>query len=160
MKVGIISDTHDEWQRTQSAVALLKDAGAEVLFHCGDLTRGDIIDACSELPLYFVFGNCDAGNTAFLAQVAATCGATCLEWGGEVEAGGKRIAITHSHLPQQVQSLLAAKPDVLLTGHTHVRMDRVEGSTRRINPGALQRASEYTVAVLDTETDELQFLTV
>ena len=131
-----------------------------MLIHCGDLTRGDIVEACSELPLYFVFGNCDSGNTSFLQQVGAACGATCLEWGGEVEAAGKRIAVTHGHLPKRIESLLDSQPDLLLTGHTHQRMDCVDGSTRRINPGALHRAQDFTVAILDTETDALTFLSI
>ena len=160
MKIGIISDTHDQLRRTQSAVALLKEKGAAILIHCGDLTRGDIVEACSELPLYFVFGNGDFENASFLRQAGTACGATCLEWGGELEAAGRRIAVTHGHMPKQVESLLEATPDLLLTGHSHQRMDCVEGSTRRINPGALHRAREFTVVLFDTEKDELQFLPV
>jgi predicted phosphodiesterase len=50
--------------------------------------------------------------------------------------------------------------DYLLHGHTHVKRDERVGRTRVINPGALHRAREKTVAVLDTATDMLTFLTV
>ena len=160
MKFGLISDTHDCVERTEDAVALLKQAGADVLFHCGDLTTANIVEVCAELPFYFVFGNCDFDNASFLKQAAKSCGATCLETGGVVELAGKRIALTHGHLTQKLQALLDDRPDVLLTGHSHLKMDRTEGSTRRINPGALHRAHEYTVALLDLETDNLQFLVV
>ncbi|RLS46748.1 MAG: metallophosphoesterase, partial [Planctomycetota bacterium] len=50
--------------------------------------------------------------------------------------------------------------DYLLHGHTHVCRDERHGATRIINPGALHRASEFTVALLDTDSDELQFLVV
>ena len=36
----------------------------------------------------------------------------------------------------------------------------MDGAIRRINPGALHRADEFTVAVLDLETGELRFLRV
>ena len=59
MRIGILSDTHDQVQRTKSAVAMLAEGGAETLIHYGDLTIADVVDECSVLPCYFVFGNCD-----------------------------------------------------------------------------------------------------
>ncbi len=38
MRLGILSDTHDELERTRVAIALLRRAGAEALIHCGDLS--------------------------------------------------------------------------------------------------------------------------
>ena len=38
---------------------MLVKGGAETLIHCGDLTIADVVDECSVLPCYFVFGNCD-----------------------------------------------------------------------------------------------------
>jgi hypothetical protein len=37
---------------------------------------------------------------------------------------------------------------------------RRDGPTRRVYPGALYRAEEFTVAVLDLETDDLRILAV
>ena len=45
----------------------------------------------------------------------------------------------------------------LCHGHTHARADGRQGPTRVINPGALFRATVYSVAVLDPETDQLHF---
>ncbi len=73
---------------------------------------------------------------------------------------GKRIAVVHGHLHTDVHRLLAAQPHYLLSGHFHIASDRRSGATRRINPGALRRAKAFTVALLDLETDALQFLAV
>jgi predicted phosphodiesterase len=59
-----------------------------------------------------------------------------------------------------VRRLLAARPDYLLSGHAHIPGDRRDGPTRRINPGALDRADEFTVALLDLGADDVRFLTV
>ena len=59
MLIGILSDTHDQAERTKVAVATLASAGAEALFHCGDITTADVVYECGLLPTYFVFGNCD-----------------------------------------------------------------------------------------------------
>lgn len=159
MRVGIIADTHDRLPRTIEAVRMLTDAGAEVLFHCGDLTGPSIVEACAAVPAYFVFGNND-DDWPTLRRAIEEIGATCLEWGGEVTLAGKRIAMTHGHMHKDVRALLAAGPDYLLSGHSHIAADEQAGPTRRINPGALVRADRYTVAVLDLATNELAFLEV
>ena len=160
MRVGILSDSHDHVERTRAAVAILCEAEADVLVHCGDLAKPEIVAACAVRPFYFVFGNHDGDMVADLRAAAAEHGATCLEWGCEFEAAGKRIAVVHGHLRKDLRPLLASEPDYLLSGHSHAARDWHEGSTRRINPGALYRASEYTVALLDVAADDVRFLTV
>lgn len=159
MLIGILSDTHNRVERAERAVELLCGEGAEILVHCGDLATPDVLAACAVAPLYFVFGNHDF-DTAALKSAAAEHGATCLEWGGEFTAGGKRIAVSHGHLTSEIRPLLESEPDYLLSGHSHTARDWHEGSTRRINPGALFRASEFTVALLDVVADRVRFLTV
>lgn len=161
MKIGILSDTHDQWERTRTAVALLKAEGASALFHCGDLTRSNIVTACSSLPCYFVFGNNDLFHmNEIRLAISETPGAVCLEWGGEVQLHDKRIALTHSHDLQELKRMLALRPDYLLTGHSHIADDTRDGATRRINPGALHRARTYSIALLNLVDDSLRFLTL
>ena len=50
MLIGILSDTHDQAGRTKVAVATLASAGAEALFHCGDITTADVVYECGTLP--------------------------------------------------------------------------------------------------------------
>lgn len=160
MRIGILSDTHDRLVRTQRAVTLLIDAGAEALFHCGDFTTPAILITCAQLPLYFVFGNNDHDMVPFLKEAAAESGATSLEWGGVVELGGKRLGMTHGHMTTDLRRVLAQSPDYLFSGHSHLVDDHRDGTVRRINPGALHRALTYTVALLDLETDNLEILDV
>lgn len=150
MRLGVLADTHDELARTRRAVALLRDAGADALVHCGDLTTPAVVAACAVLPLWFVLGNHDADAVPALRQAALDCGATCLGWAGVVELGGKRVGVTHGHLRDDLRRVLAATPDYLLFGHYHFPCDATDGPTRRINPGAL----------LDLGTGELSMLTV
>ncbi|WP_144990323.1 metallophosphoesterase family protein [Gimesia aquarii] len=160
MQIGILSDTHNHLPRTEQAVTMLLDAGAEALFHCGDLASPEIVAACSVLPFYFTFGNHDSDMVPVLEQAAREEGANCLRWGGEITLAGKRIALVHGHITKDLRPLLEAEPDYLLTGHSHKTHDFQVGSTRRINPGALFRASEFSVALLDLTTDDLQFIRV
>ena len=160
MRLGILSDTHDELARTRLAVRMLREQGADVLVHCGDLASPAIVAACAVLPLYFVFGNHDADCTPALERAAIESGAACLNWGAVTELGGKRVGVVHGHMSIDVRRVLADRPDYLLSGHSHIYSDTGDGPVRRINPGALHRADEFTVVVLDLASGELQFLRV
>jgi uncharacterized protein len=159
MKVGILSDTHDQVARTASAVVLLVDAGAETFIHCGDITVPQVVYELDARPSYFVFGNCD-NDVQGLRRAIGAIGGTCLASGGTISVGGRRLAVTHGHLERELSRLEALEPDYLLTGHTHCPDDRRRGPTRWINPGALHRATSWTVALLDLESEELELLTV
>ncbi|AMV25921.1 phosphodiesterase [Gemmata sp. SH-PL17] len=160
MRLGILSDTHDERERTQIAVGLLREAGAEALIHCGDLASPAIVAAMRVLPSWFVFGNHDSDMVPHLERAATEFGVDCLGWGGVVEVVDVHIGVAHGHMRGDVRRVLATQPDYFLSGHSHIASDVVDGGVRRINPGALHRADAFTVALLDTGNGELQFLRV
>lgn len=161
MKIGILSDTHDQVARTVRAVNALAGAGAEALFHCGDLTGPDVVHACASaaLPCHYVFGNNDHDERGLRAAIEAT-GGVCLERGGAVVLAGRRVAVTHGDDPRVFRRLLAAQPDYLLFGHTHIALNERDGPTRQINPGALHRARPWTVALLDLGTDAVRLIVI
>jgi len=159
MRIGILSDTHDRVARTVTAVAMLIAEGAEALFHCGDLTGPEVVSACGRLPSYYVFGNNDF-EKGRLRREMARVGGTCLERGDILVLGRWRVAVTHGDCRPDLRRLCALKPDYLLFGHSHHPTDERHGPTRWINPGALHRATAWTVAVLDLAGDSLQRLIV
>jgi uncharacterized protein len=159
MKVGILSDTHDQVARTATAVALLVDAGAEALIHCGDITVPQVVYEVTGRPSYFVFGNCDEDLDG-LRRAIASVGGTCLEHGGVIALGERKIAVTHGHLEREIHRLEGLRPAYFLSGHTHALADFRRGSIRWINPGALHRAKPWTVVLLDLETDQLSLINV
>lgn len=160
MIIGILSDTHNEFKRARIAVQMLQERGAERLFHCGDISEPEMIPQIAILTCYFTFGNHDADMVPHLERAIAESGGISLGWGGEVELAGKRIAATHGHTHIDVRRLLATEPDYLLSGHLHFPVDRDQEGVRRICPGALHRADEYTVATLDLSTGALQLIRV
>lgn len=159
MRLGILSDTHDEVARTRVAVATLASAGAEVLIHCGDITIPEVVYELSTLPSYFVFGNCDFERDA-LRQAIAAIGGSCLERGGLIELAGRRLAVTHGDSDREITRLTAAEPEYFFSGHTHQALDVRHGPTRFINPGALHRATSWTVALLDCSNGQIRMLPV
>ncbi len=159
MLIGIISDTHDQLARTARAVDALIEAGAEALIHCGDFTSPMIVHVCGQIPSYYVFGNNDFDQAGLSSAMASVSGVN-LGFEGEIVIEGKRIAVTHGDSPARFRRLLASVPDYLLFGHTHCRLNERDGPIRQINPGALHRAPEWTVALLDLARDEARFLRV
>lgn len=160
MLLGIVSDTHNELARTQRAVQILRGAGAEALVHCGDLSTAPIVSACALLPCYFVLGNHDSDNVPELKRAAADFGSTCLGWGGVINLADKKIGVVHGHLTSDLRRVLEQNPDYLLSGHAHFPVDTMEGTVRRINPGALFRAKQFSVALLDLSSNALRFINV
>lgn len=158
MRIGVISDTHDHLRRTEVAIRCLKERGVEALIHCGDITGPPIVEACAVLTSYYAFGNHDADRVPELRDAISNTSGVCLNWGGIIELAGKRIAVAHGNLTADIDDLLKAKPDYLLRGHSHRKEDRMDGSIRRINPGALVEADVFTVAMIDLTADEVSFI--
>ena len=159
VKLGILSDSHGRHERTHKAVQLLLANGATELAHCGDIETEQVIDQLAGITAHVVFGNCDL-DWRVLSRYALGLGVLVQHPLARFECGGRAFAMTHGHDSDCVVAALKEGVDYLLHGHTHVCRDERHGATRIINPGALHRASEFTVALLDTDSDELQFLVV
>jgi putative phosphoesterase len=159
--IGILSDTHGHGEAASAAVSLLRTEGAHYLIHCGDVGSPSVLDALADaVPAAFVWGNTDFDRAA-LSRYAKALKISCFDTFGELDLAGKRIAVTHGDDARLVRRILAEQQhDYLLVGHTHVKENRHVGRVRVINPGALYRAAEKTVALLDAAADELRFLTV
>jgi putative phosphoesterase len=158
--IGILSDSHDRADAMKAGLETLAAAGAEFYVHCGDIGSSRCVDLLAGLKCAFVFGNTDYDRAA-LARYAASIDVPCYGNFADLELGGRKIAATHGDDYRLKQRLLSEQQhDYFLQGHTHVRADERVGRTRVINPGALHRASEKTVATLDTRNDLLRFHTV
>lgn len=146
-----------------------------MLIHLGDVGSVEVIDELAvhqpdsdtPVPARLVFGNSD-WDIGPLGAYAESLGIHVDHPVGQIElppnppdasTPGKLI-FCHGHLPQDMAHALAEEPAYLCHGHSHQAADNRSGPTRIINPGALCRAHQYTVAVLDTANDELTFLPV
>ena len=156
MRIGVLSDSHGRAETTARAVGVLVQAGVDVLIHLGDVGSEAVIDELVGHDAHVVFGNCDFDHKA-LGRYAESVGVRNHHPAGTLQADGTVVCFTHGHLEREMRSLLESKPGYLLHGHTHETRDESDGSTRIVNPGALFRASRYTVAVVDTDRDNVEF---
>jgi putative phosphoesterase len=160
MIVGLLSDTHDRLSATVAGIHLLQQAGAEFFIHCGDVGSEQIFDQLAGTKSVFVWGNNDWDRNG-LARYAKDLGIQNGETFVELDLDDKLAAVTHGDDTKIVRRVLEEqRHDYLFLGHSHVKRNERVGKVRIINPGALHRANPKTVALLDTQSDIVRFITV
>lgn len=155
--IGLLSDSHGEWLRTREAMRVLQQRGCARIIHLGDVGTHEVLDELAGHHVTMVFGNCD--SVLRLRKYAVDLGLDVQHPSGTITSDGKCIAFLHGDDERQYRCYLDDQAvDIVIHGHSHEMRDEVIKKTRCINPGALHRAARYTVAVLDTEKDVLEFL--
>jgi putative phosphoesterase len=143
----------------RQGVAALEAAGADVFVHCGDVGGPEVLEELAHRGCWFVWGNTDAPWATWRPQIEALG----LPWPDgplELHLSGKRLAVYHGLERSLQEAVRSGKYDYVLHGHSHRCEDYRSRGTRVINPGALHRTSQPTVALLDLDTDELEFLPI
>ena len=164
---GLLSDSHGDAEITQRAVEVLLSNGAEVLIHLGDVGTVQVIDAMvvnnpktGELvDVYMTFGNTDYEFKP-LSVYAHSLGIHVGHPMGKIGLGEGELAFLHGDSRGNLSQLIRENTKYICHGHTHTQIDVRQGGSRIVNPGALTRAIEFTVAILDTDNDELRFYPV
>lgn len=137
MRIGIISDTHDDQRHVRQAIEIFKAQGLECVLHAGDITGPSTISLFAELPgcrVIAVCGNCDSERLSLQAAIEAI--------GGEIhdrtytgEIDGRAIYMTH--VPHGIEPVIrSGKHDLVVYGHTHRQDVHRVGQTLVVNPGA------------------------
>ncbi len=153
MRIGILSDTHGHLPRALLAVEQLAHLEVDLVIHCGDIGSPTIIDLFASWPTHFVFGNVDDPQT--LRKLIAQAGQTCHERFGQLRLHGKRIAFLHGDDHRLLRETTESGHwNLVCCGHTHRATIAEHNHVLVVNPGALYRTTQPSVAVVD-----LPFLT-
>jgi hypothetical protein len=145
-KIGIISDTHRDFQTAYRAIE--KMGKIDYLFHAGDYV-GDAEDLayCLDIPIIAVLGNGDYGRPGHYEQF--------------ITLNGCRIWLTHGHLygvkaglNRLVQQAKKNEADLVIYGHTHLAdVQKIDGITF-LNPGSIRyplssKGPSFAIADID-----------
>jgi uncharacterized protein len=161
MKIGVISDTHDQSDLIRQAVDCFNAENVEWVIHCGDWISPFILFFFQKLraPLRGVFGNNDGDRFRHLAFKH--------KWGLDLEyeerflqleLDRKKIAVFHGDYPDLVTGLISSgKYDLVCHGHTHLRVNEYIGNILSLNPGSLMKETPpaikgASIAIYDTQT--------
>ena len=157
MKIGIVSDTHDNIEEAQRAAKFF-EGNVEKVIHCGDIIAPFTAEIFNcEFDFYAVRGNNDGEW-----DLKSTIG----EFGEfhnnimELELDGLNIGVYHGTEEEIVDGLIQRNYDYLFRGHTHKRKEEVHEDTVEVNPGSIKipgQEEKFSVAVLDTENEEINF---
>ena len=151
MRIGIISDIHDNIWALDAALAQLEDCQALICLgdFCAPFTLAAIAEGFGG-PVHVVWGNND-GDKLLLARNADQAGNVTLH--GElatVELDGRRIGA--SHFPEVAAALARSGDyDLACYGHSHRREVERVGKAALVNPGEVMgRFGVRSLAIYDT----------
>jgi uncharacterized protein len=152
VKIGILSDTHDNMPKIAQAVALFNSENVGLVLHAGDFISPITAREFAKLDarLVGVFGNND-GDRLYLTERFEGIGALYPDI-HEATIDGVRTILMHE--PKAIDALVASRMyDLIVYGHTH-DVDLREGPPVVVNPGEAGGwlTGRSTVVVLDTET--------
>lgn len=162
MKVGIISDTHDNLPMTDKAIETLNREGAEIVLHAGDYVAPFTVIRFKQLraKLIGVFGNNDGDHELLKKRFADIKTAEIRGNFAEVKVEGLKIALLHGE-EGLLQSLIDSQGyDVVVHGHSHDARVYKKGKTLVINPGEVcgYLSGKSTIVILNTETREARII--
>jgi len=153
MRIGLISDTHDDFNGTQAAAHLFETLGVDMIVHLGDVGES-VLAFFSAWPTHFVAGNTDYVDS--LGEAITAAGQTFHGRFGQLEVEDRRIAFLHGDDIRRLnRAIESGEWSFVFHGHTHLPRDQQEGDTRVINPGAIHRARRPSVAILDLDEDQV-----
>ena len=159
MKIGIISDTHDNLPQIKKAVEIFNREKVELVLHAGDFVSPFTFLEFKNIncPLKGVFGNND-GDKLYLQEKFKVIG-ELYPAPYIVKINNKNVIMLHKE--KLIDALAESqKYDVIIYGHTHRTDLRKIGKTLIINPGEcggwLTRKS--TIGLLDLKTLEAKII--
>ena len=158
MKVGILSDSHDNLPALAKAVSLFNDAETALVIHAGDFVAPFVARPLKDLQSDFigVFGNND-GERFGLVQAF---GQKIFRPPHAFTFAGKKILLLHE--PDNLDALVASNQfDMIIYGHTH-DAEIHRGDTVVVNPGECGGwvNGRRTVALWEIETNEVEIIPV
>jgi putative phosphoesterase len=161
MKLGVVSDTHDNLETVRDAISIFEDEEVEKVIHCGDIISPFTVELFDhDFDFHAVRGNND-GEWDLKESVE--------EFGefysnvAELEIERQEIAVYHGTEEQIVEGLVSMDYDYVLRGHTHKRKKKLHDGTLEINPGGIELPGQhegFSVAIIDLEKGDVDFRVV
>lgn len=169
MKIGVISDTHDQYENILKTVKLLNEAEVELTIHCGDWISPFTLSFYKELksPIKGVFGNNDGDR--FLFPLRAKDLGLNIEFQERIltlHVDNRNIFVYHGDYGEVTDALvLCGRYDAVFHGHTHVKVNKTLGKTLSLNPGTLMPVTSETIkganiAIYESKTNTAELINI
>ena len=134
MKIGVVSDTHNNLKNVGRIVELFNQCDVERVIHTGDITQAKTLDVLAHLraPLWGVYGNNDQERES-LTKAVARHGFNFRDPPFEFELHGRDIVVVHD--PLDLDEHVNRRHALALHGHTHLHRYETRGGQVIFNPG-------------------------
>jgi len=144
LKIGVLSDTHDDILNTKKAIEIFNKLDVDHVFHAGDYVYPGMITLFRELKqntkFYGVRGNNDGEIIGLVDQFGKLENASFFNEFGRILIDRKEVGIYHGTNPQLSEILIESQIfDLLILGHTHKKKIEKLGKTLVLNPGPLNK---------------------
>jgi putative phosphoesterase len=152
MRIGVVSDTHNNLKNVRKIVALFNAHGVDRVIHTGDISQAKTLDVLADLdaPLFGVFGNNDQEREALEAAIVQH-GFTFADPPLLLDWAERSIIVVHD--PLEFEGHL---DDQALALHGHTHRYRLEQSNEQtiFNPGecAGMIAGHNAIGIVDLTT--------
>ena len=163
MKIGVLSDIHENFHNLILALDELKRLHVDHIFCLGDLINEGVakVLAISEVPVFMIWGNNDGEvigvvKTAYREGSALTVSGNTYDF---VEVDGRSLFLTHyDDLARPMAQ--SGQYDAVFYGHTHLAEIATEGDCLIVNPGEIsaQKTRKATIAVYDTTSNSAELI--
>lgn len=179
MKIGIISDTHDDITNTNKAIDIFEKNEVKVVIHAGDIISPPVITEFYRLTekgvkFFGIFGNND-GEKRGLKNAFEIINGKLLGDVGKIEIDGLKFCVYHGQdLKKKEKMIKSGKFDVFVFGHTHTKYPKdlytkIINGTIVLNPGTAhgvtktffsntQYFGESSIMIFDTTTKQFEFV--
>ena len=141
MKIGILSDTHDQIERVKKVVKILNKERVSLVIHCGDVAAPFTLQFYKDLncPIKFLFGN-NTGDIYRHFTYSKKFGLHDYEFGTffSLTIEGKKISVYHGDHQEITEALIKCGDyDCVFSGHDHIARIEKRGKVLFVNPGSL-----------------------
>ena len=136
MRIGVVSDTHNNLRNVERIVELLNGADVNRVVHTGDITQAKTLDVLARLdaPLCGVYGNNDLERPS-LEDAAARTGIELVDPPLHLTWAERRIVVVHDPLDLEAPDAGLADAEVALHGHNHRLVWERRSEAVVFNPG-------------------------
>jgi len=178
MKIGIISDSHDDVEKINRAIDIFSENKVENVIHAGDIISPPMVKEFQRLTdqgiqFFGVLGNID-GEKKGLQRAFDSINGNFLGDFGKIEIDGLKFGVYHGTDDKKVKKIIDSnKFDVFIYGHTHRRFPENDnivkiGKTIVLNPGNSHSSAKMnftdppyfrkpTILVFDTYSKKIRF---
>jgi hypothetical protein len=163
MRLGILSDTHNNEANTLAALTLFRLHGITQLVHCGDVDRPQLLDLFQGFEMWLVWGNNDHELAGLRTRAKQLGHIHCMGYDALLEFDGHHVGACHGNEEERVAGLTrSGLCEWVFVGHSHLHGIEKLPATKVLNPGALggRNPEPRCIAIVDLARSHAEFLRV